>query len=208
MALYCVGNCLEVVDGVLNVKLNPAVCDIMPVCDADGLHIEHSLNRLVLRNFNNTQIITPPGGLGVAEPYGAQYEWDNTSSDVSDGTGLSHVGHTVVVGTAGLYLITLNFRVRSNPVTEGVGLHMLNFNIRIDGTRRGGSIVPYAAPFSHRHTNTMTSKLAVGQVIDAEFADQPVQGEYGISWQCEPDARNELSVVRLQSDCLWPDESP
>jgi hypothetical protein len=201
MALYCVGCGLEVVDGELGVKLNPSACDHQIVCDEDGLRVQHTLNRLVLRNFNNTQIISPPGGIIAEEPYGAQYQWDNTTSDVSDGTGLSHVGHTVVVETPGLYLIGLNFRVRAANIALGVGQHMLNFNIRINGVRRGGDIRAYAAPYSHRSSTMMTSKLAEGDVIDAEFADQPVGSVLAISWQMEPDARNELSVVRLQSDC-------
>lgn len=204
MVQFCVGDCLEVNAGVLDVKIDPSACDVVPVCGPDGLHIEQSLNRLVLRNFNNTQIITPPGGLLAEEPYGAQYEWDNSASDVVDGVGLSHVGHTIVVDRAGFYLITANFRVRAANIALGVGEHMLNFNIRIDGTRRGGSIVPYAAPYSHRHTNTFTSNLAAGAVIDVEFADQPVAGVVGIAWQMEPDSRNEFSVTRLIAECPVP----
>lgn len=133
MALYCVGNCLEVVGGVLNVKINPTECDISLACDDGGMRVVHTLNRLVLRNLNNTQIITPPGGLGVAEPYGAQYQWDTSASDVVDGDGLAHVNHTIVVEKAGFYLIAANFRVRSNPVTEGVGLHMLGSGFATGG---------------------------------------------------------------------------
>lgn len=204
MTQFCVGDCLEVVDGVLNVKVDPSDCDIKPVCGPNGMHIEHSLNRLVLRNFNNTQIISPPGGILVDESYGAQYEWDNSSSDVVNGTGFSHVGHTIVVERDCFCLITANFRVRANTITEGVGEHMLNFNIRINGVRRGGDIRPYAAPFSHRATNTFTSNLSAGDVIDVEFADQPTSGITAISWQMEPDSRNEFSVTRLQSACPVP----
>ena len=204
MTQFCVGDCMEVVGGVLNVKLDPSDCDVKPVCGPSGMRIEQRLNRLVLRNFNNTQIISPPGGLLAEEPWGAQYEWDNASSDVSNGVGLSHVGHTVVADRAGFYLITLNFRVRAANIAQGVGEHMLNFNIRINGVRRGGDIRPYAAPYSHRATNTFTSNLAAGDVIDAEFADQPIGGVFGIAWQLEPDSRNELSVTRLIADCPVP----
>lgn len=201
MVQFCVGDCLEVSEGVLDVKLDPDNCDIKPVCGPLGMRIEHSLNRLVLRNFNNTQTTVVPGGLLPEQPYGEQYQWDNSSSDVVNGLGLSHVGHTIVIGQAGFYLITANFRVRAANILEGVGEHMLNFNIRINGTRRGGSIVPYAAPYSHRHTNTFTSNMSVGDVVDVEFADQPVAGVTGIPWQLEPDSRNEFSVTRLQSAC-------
>lgn len=201
MVQFCVGDCLEVVEGVLNVKVDPEPCDIAAICGPNGMRIEHSLNRLVLRNFNNTQITTVPGGILPEEPYGEQYEWDNSASDVVDGTGLSHVGHTIVADTGGFHLITANFRVRAANIADGVAEHMLNFNIRINGTRRGGSIVPYAAPYSHRHTNTFTSNLAPGDVIDVEFADQPVAGVTGIPWQLEPDSRNEFSVTRLIAEC-------
>jgi hypothetical protein len=204
MTQFCIGNCLQVNEGVLDVKLDPSNCDIKPVCGLDGLRVEHSLNRLVLRNFNNTQVISPPGGILVNEAYGAQYEWDTSASDVVDGTGFSHVGHTIVLDRAGFCLITANFRVRANTIAEGVGQHMLNFNIRINGVRRGGDIRPYAAPFSHRATNTFTSNLSAGDVVDVEFADEPTSGVTAIAWQLEPDARNEFSITRLQSACPVP----